>query len=80
MASKGTPSVERDLWVQCDSCGKWRRLAPDTVIDDNASWCGPCVMNKRQRVRASCILLVTYRLARDEQLDPAQVTLRQPAV
>lgn len=29
----------QDLWVCCDSCSKWRRLAPDTKIDSDASWC-----------------------------------------
>lgn len=34
------PALEHDLWVQCDKCSKWRRLAPGTSIDDDSKWCG----------------------------------------
>lgn len=37
-AVTNAPLIVEDLWVQCDKCSKWRRLAPGTVVDENSNW------------------------------------------
>ena len=39
------PVITKEQWVQCENpnCGKWRRIPPGSVIDENAPWY--CYMN-----------------------------------
>jgi hypothetical protein len=30
--------LREDVWAQCDSCQKWRRLPPGTVLDESQPW------------------------------------------
>ena len=39
MATAPAQLVE-DVWACCDTCDKWRRLPPGTILDEKEKWCG----------------------------------------
>ncbi len=53
------------LWVQCDSCGKWRELAPGCAVDGDAPWF--CHLHPEPRWR-SCGVPEKYVVGQGERL------------
>mmetsp|Transcript_39573 Transcript_39573/g.112231 ORF Transcript_39573/g.112231 Transcript_39573/m.112231 type:complete len:360 (+) Transcript_39573:788-1867(+) len=37
------PTIEEDVWAQCEICNKWRRLPPGSVVEEETPWY--CHMN-----------------------------------
>lgn len=48
-----TPTVKEENWVQCDKCGKWRRI-PGSVDMDSLPDSWFCSMNQWDELRNSC--------------------------
>lgn len=68
LPSRGTPAQQ---WTQCENanCGKWRKLPPGSVVDEDAPWY--CYMNpdaKHARCSASEEVRPLLRVAVPVQL------------
>lgn len=46
------PAIEeRQAWVQCDLCDKWRRIPSSLTLDDTKPWCAGAGVRVRARGR-----------------------------